>query len=291
MEHLLCRNFLTQSLCVGIVLRVLAKEFHYPGTRPGSEVAGILIHIGLDNLGVAFGGMCAKRPLEPRVPRITDSLYHRRGGALRLEVVTIECLLYPEDKHEVVLAAGDHVVTRQHGIGPGCATIRDPHQWLVLKPYNTLQAAFGDRLELENVVVNPRHAGFHFLDMDSGVTNRLTYRHLRQFPKCLFHPAGTARSHPRTHDGYFSHLRCPHDLMIPLKGDAALGLPKRDAGLVLGEPGVEALQRGVEGSGDLEVARAAEVFVEVMLELEHVAQVLGPRETKAAVHLGWHGVV
>ena len=69
------------------------------------------------------------------------------------------------------------------------------------------------------------------------------------------------------------------------------GSSKRDTGLVLGEPCVEALQGRVEGSGDLEVARTAEVFVEVKLELEHVAEILGAREPKTAVHLGWHVVV
>src|SRR5438034_8362959 len=68
-------------------------------------------------------------------------------------------------------------------------------------------------------------------------------------------------------------------------------LLKRDTALVLGEPPVEGLERGVEGSGDVEVARAAPDLFEVSLELEHVAEILGAWETEATVHLGWHVVV
>jgi hypothetical protein len=54
---------------------------------------------------------------------------------------------------------------------------------------------------------------------------------------------------------------------------------------------VEALQRRVECTGDVEVARAAEDLIEVALELEHVAEIFGARETEATVYLGWHVIV
>ena len=69
-----------------------------------------------------------------------------------------------------------------------------------------------------------RDAGFNFLDMDVGVTHRLTHCHLRQFPKGLFNPPRPAGSHPRTNNGYFSHLYRPFDLMIPPKGGTACSL-------------------------------------------------------------------
>ncbi len=62
-------------------------------------------------------------------------------------------------------------------------------------------------------------------------------------------------------------------------------LLKRDATLSLGEPPLEGLQRGVEGSGDVRVTRAAEDLLEVALDLEHVAEILGARETEAAIRL------
>jgi len=68
-------------------------------------------------------------------------------------------------------------------------------------------------------------------------------------------------------------------------------LLERDATLVLGEPLVKSLQRGVEGPGDAGVARTAENFLEISLELEHVAEIIGARETEAAVHFWWHIVV
>ena len=48
---------------------------------------------------------------------------------------------------------------------------------------------------------------------------------------------------------------------------------------------------GFKAREDVEVARTAEVLLKVALELEHVAQILGARETKAAVDLGRHVVV
>src|ERR1035437_869166 len=46
-------------------------------------------------------------------------------------------------------------------------------------------------------------------------------------------------------------------------------LPERDAALVSGKPHVEALQRGVQSSGNVDAARTAEVLFEVALELKH----------------------
>ena len=57
------------------------------------------------------------------------------------------------------------------------------------------------------------------------------------------------------------------------------------------EPLREGLELRVERREKREVARAAEVLLEVALELEHVAEVVGAGEAEAAVDLGRHGVV
>jgi len=51
------------------------------------------------------------------------------------------------------------------------------------------------------------------------------------------------------------------------------------------EPGAEVLEAAVQLPRRRDVACAAEVIVELLLELEHVAQVLGAREAEAAIHL------
>jgi len=59
------------------------------------------------------------------------------------------------------------------------------------------------------------------------------------------------------------------------------GLVQRYALLVPGEPGAERLQGRIERSGNDRIAGAAEVVGEIPLELEHVAEILGPGKAKA----------
>src|SRR5262245_45679837 len=61
--------------------------------------------------------------------------------------------------------------------------------------------------------------------------------------------------------------------------------------LVLREPRVEVLKRRGQRPRERDAPRAAEIVVKVALELEHVAEFLGARETEAAVDLGRHRVV
>src|SRR5581483_5456279 len=68
-------------------------------------------------------------------------------------------------------------------------------------------------------------------------------------------------------------------------------LADRNAVLVVSQPLVEGLQRGIERAGDGGIARAAEDVVKIALELEHVAEILGPGEAESAVRLGRHRVV
>ena len=66
---------------------------------------------------------------------------------------------------------------------------------------------------------------------------------------------------------------------------------QRDAALVLREPCIERLQFRVQGSGDIESARAAEDLFKIALELEHVAEVFGAGKAEFAIRLGRHVVV
>jgi hypothetical protein len=78
-----------------------------------------------------------------------------------------------------------------------------------LKANNPLETTFGNCLELKDVVVDSRHAGVDFLDVDARVVNRLTDRHLSQFPKSLFNPSGTTWGHARAYYGYVLHWIAP----------------------------------------------------------------------------------
>src|SRR5262245_40190888 len=66
---------------------------------------------------------------------------------------------------------------------------------------------------------------------------------------------------------------------------------ERDAILVPREPLVERLQLGIQAAGKCRIPGAAERFLKVAFELEHVAQVVGAGETEAAVDLRRHVVV
>src|SRR3970282_827494 len=68
-------------------------------------------------------------------------------------------------------------------------------------------------------------------------------------------------------------------------------LGERDAVLVLREPAAEGLQRGIQRARRVQVARGAELRLELLHELEHVAELRGPRETELAVLLGRQRVV
>src|SRR4051812_30703934 len=65
----------------------------------------------------------------------------------------------------------------------------------------------------------------------------------------------------------------------------------RDLARVARQPRVERLQRRVERARRLDAARARERVVEVALELEHVAEVIGPGEPEAPEDLGRDVVV
>ena len=62
---------------------------------------------------------------------------------------------------------------------------------------------------------------------------------------------------------------------------SASGLRRAECGPCSRPASVEGLQLRVERAGELEVARRAVVRVRVALELEHVAQVVGARESEA----------
>src|SRR5262245_22153374 len=70
-----------------------------------------------------------------------------------------------------------------------------------------------------------------------------------------------------------------------------LSLLQWDAALVTPQPLRECLQSWIEAASHLWVPRSAEFFLEVPLELEHVADVFCAGEAEAAEHLGGHGVV
>src|SRR5512141_55125 len=65
----------------------------------------------------------------------------------------------------------------------------------------------------------------------------------------------------------------------------------RDAPPVFVEPLLERLHRGVERPGEFKASGSAEIRFEVPVELEHVSQILRPRESEAAVGLGGHAVI
>ena len=67
-----------------------------------------------------------------------------------------------------------------------------------------------------------------------------------------------------------------------------LRLFRRYVLLVSRKPLVETLKRGVECPGFVEVARATKVLVEVALELEHVAELVGTRKSETAIYLRRH---
>src|SRR6185436_11002555 len=69
------------------------------------------------------------------------------------------------------------------------------------------------------------------------------------------------------------------------------GLAERDAVLVCGDPLFERLQLGIERSRQGQIARAAILLVEVVLDLEHVAQILRAGESDRAVGVERDGVV
>ena len=153
--------------------------------------------------------MRPQRPFKPRIPGITNGLNDSRRVALGFKIVAIERLFHAQDKHEIVLSTRDHVAGRQHGIGTGRAAISNPHQRLVLKPDNPLESAFGNCLELKDVVVDSCDAGLHFLDVDARVVYRRTDRHLCQFPKSFLNPPRTTWGHARAYDGYVIHCIAP----------------------------------------------------------------------------------
>ena len=62
--------------------------------------------------------------------------------------------------------------------------------------------------------------------------------------------------------------------------------PDRNAFRVGREPGVEALQRRVHRARELDAACSAEVVAEVVIELEHVAEIVGAREPEGAIRRG-----
>src|ERR1019366_4857530 len=65
----------------------------------------------------------------------------------------------------------------------------------------------------------------------------------------------------------------------------------RNRVLVLRQPHLEALQRGVQAPAEFRAACPGKIVLEVALELKHVAQIIRAGETEPAVHLGRHAVV
>ena len=80
-------------------------------------------------------------------------------------------------------------------------------------------------------------------------------------------------------------MSCVHSATCSIRGMAstALRLCERNPLRVRAEPLRKRLQPRVQCARHLHAARGAEVGIEVALELEHVAEILGAREAEAAV--------
>src|SRR5512135_830988 len=80
---------------------------------------------------------------------------------------------------------------------------------------------------------------------------------------------------------------------MPLSGgdqfghDEALSNPA----VVPGEPLIEGLQRRIKRSREVDASRAEDLLLEVAIDLEHVAQLVGAGEAKAAICVRFDGVV
>src|SRR5438105_4741605 len=92
--------------------------------------------------------------------------------------------------------------------------------------------------------------------------------------------------------GYFTRFRNGRVTVLSgTRRGCSFSFLEGDATFVLGDPLVEGLERGVEGSGDRHAASAAEVRFKVTFELKHVSEILGAWKTKGSVYLRRHIVV
>ena len=92
---------------------------------------------------------------------------------------------------------------------------------------------------------------------------------------------GYRRSVVAWYDNEWGYSNRVVDLIDRLAGSEPS--PESDPALVRREPLIEGLQLRVERAREREVARAAVLLLEVALELEHVAEVVGAGEAEAAV--------
>lgn len=60
---------------------------------------------------------------------------------------------------------------------------------------------------------------------------------------------------------------------------------------VFPKPGLEALQFRIQLAREFDAAGPAEIVLEIVLELEHVAEIVGAGETETAKYFGRYGVV
>src|SRR5208283_1508704 len=77
----------------------------------------------------------------------------------------------------------------------------------------------------------------------------------------------------------------------PLQGDQRGKLLQRDVALIPREPLLKGLKCRIQASCDGKLSRTSEVLFEITLKLEHISEVFGARETKAAVDLWRNDVV
>src|SRR6185436_13258771 len=96
---------------------------------------------------------------------------------------------------------------------------------------------------------------------------------------------------PRARSPASTLLQVPANNRAPLASSRLRGLGHGDACLVGLEPGGEIQHAGVQGTGPLEIATRAVRDFEVALELPHVAELVGTRETKGAERVGRNRVV
>src|SRR5689334_25059845 len=75
--------------------------------------------------------------------------------------------------------------------------------------------------------------------------------------------------------------RLATDKWLALRAGGAC--PQRNRTLVLCQPGLEILQRRIERPGKFHAARTAKIFLEVALELKHIAQIIRARKSQSAV--------
>src|SRR5690242_14306166 len=81
------------------------------------------------------------------------------------------------------------------------------------------------------------------------------------------------------------------DLGLAIPAFSPYVLAERNSALVLLQPLIKGLERGIERSRESEIASPTEDIIKIMFELEHVSQILGARKLKFSIHLERHCAV